>query len=66
MFASNLIIATGDVRRLRTLTIPVDGVEGDELFLGPLFQWDTKDFLQEIPLLVGNLRTNLGCNQNKH
>ena len=65
-FARILIIAMGEVYRLRTLTIPVDGVKGDELFPSPLLKGDTKYFLQKIPILKGNFWTVMSCNQNKH
>ena len=40
----------GDVCGLKSFTILVNGIKGDELFLGSLLEWDTKDSLRKIPL----------------
>ena len=56
----------GEVCRLRTLTILVDGVKGDELFPSPFLEGDIEYFLQKIPLLKGNFWMVMSYNQNKH
>ena len=46
----SLIIVMGDVCGLKSFTILVNGIKGDELFLGSFLEWDTKDSLRKIPL----------------
>ena len=64
--ACNSIVATTNVYGFNSFTIPVNGSKGDEFFLGPLLEWDTKDSLQKIPLFKRHFWTVLSCNQNKH
>ena len=64
--ACNSIIATGDVCGLKSFTIPVNGCKGNELFPGPLLEWDTKDSPQKIPFFKRHFWTVLSYNQNKH
>ena len=57
-----LVSSLGEVCRLGTITILMDGVKGDELFPSPLLEEDMEYFLQNIPLLKGNFWTVMSCN----
>ena len=49
------IVVTGSCSRFRTLTIPMDGVQSNQLHPRFVRQLNPKDMLQEIPLLKSNL-----------
>ena len=49
------IMETGSCSRFRTFTIPMDGVQSNQLHPRFFRQLNPKDLLQEIPLLKSNL-----------
>ena len=55
------IVATGSCDRLKTITIPVDCVQGNKLCPHPLYQLDPKDLFQKTPLLKSHLCMVLKC-----
>lgn len=64
-FAHLTIVATGSCGRFRTLTIPMDSVQSNQLQPHFVQQLDPKNLLQEAPLFKSNFYAIPSCNKRQ-